>query len=249
MCFRWLHIHCNRRYSKLNTLFTIPVIIISTITGTANFAQKSFPEEYRSMISMAIGALNITAGMITTIQQFMKVSELNEAHRVSSISWGKFNRLVKVELSKKPEERQNVTQFIKTCNDSFDLLMETSPMIRKEAIDSFKATFKKLEKNIIGENKVIRPDICETALTSTSDVVYHHEHLNNADEVQILDILNKNKILIEKTNIVREFRIKFIKINNRKPTETEVFENLQGDMDHQILRSICLVDVQEDSIV
>ena len=30
----------------MNTWFTIPVIIMSTLTGTANFAQDKFPDNY-----------------------------------------------------------------------------------------------------------------------------------------------------------------------------------------------------------
>ena len=37
---------------------------------------------------MIIGSINILAGIITTIQQFLKIGQLNESHRVSSISWG-----------------------------------------------------------------------------------------------------------------------------------------------------------------
>ena len=36
LCYRWLHGKAHERYSKLNTWFTIPVIIMSTLTGTAN---------------------------------------------------------------------------------------------------------------------------------------------------------------------------------------------------------------------
>ena len=45
MCYRWLHSKSNALYSSLNAWYTIPVIIISTLTGTANFAQTRVPEE------------------------------------------------------------------------------------------------------------------------------------------------------------------------------------------------------------
>ena len=53
---------------------------------------------------MIIGGVNIIAGIAITIQQFLKISELNEAHRVSSISWDKFHRKIKVEHAKSPTE-------------------------------------------------------------------------------------------------------------------------------------------------
>ena len=123
MCYRWLHAKSHTIFNKVNTYFTIPVIIMSTLTGTANFAAERVPEQYRGYYSMIIGFVNILAGIITTIQQFLKISELNEAHRVSSISWDKFYRRIKVELSKPPFERQNIYDFLKACTEEFDRLM------------------------------------------------------------------------------------------------------------------------------
>ena len=68
--------------------FTIPVIIMSTFTGTANFAQERIPPEYVNVFTMGIGSISLVAGIITTIQQFLKISEMCESHRVSSICVG-----------------------------------------------------------------------------------------------------------------------------------------------------------------
>ena len=136
-CYRWLHSKSHLAYNKANTWFTIPVIIMSTLTGTANFAQEKFPENIKPYASMGIGAVNIVAGILTTIQQFLKIGELNEAHRVASISWGKFYRNIKVELSKKPSERIPVLQILKTSKEEFDRLMETSPAISDKIIKLF----------------------------------------------------------------------------------------------------------------
>ena len=77
MCYKWLHSKSNAKYSNLNSWFTIPVIIMSTLTGTANFAQERLPENYQHYAPVAIGAVNILAGIITTIQQFFKISDIN----------------------------------------------------------------------------------------------------------------------------------------------------------------------------
>ena len=100
------------RLNKINT-FYYSSNYYEYFTGTANFAADRVPENYRGYYSMIIGFINIVAGIITTIQQFLKISELNEAHRVSSISWDKFYRRIKVELAKSPNERQNVYDFLK----------------------------------------------------------------------------------------------------------------------------------------
>ena len=43
MCYRWLHTRANALFSSLNAWYTIPCIIISTLAGTANFAQARVP--------------------------------------------------------------------------------------------------------------------------------------------------------------------------------------------------------------
>ena len=141
MCYRWLHGKANSSFSKKNTWYTIPVIIISTLTGTANFAQDRVPLEYQGYFVMTVGAFNILAGIITTIQQFLKITQLNEAHRVSSIAWDKFYRNIKTELAKHPSERLPVIQFLKMCKEEFDRLMETSPVIPDDIIELFNVQF------------------------------------------------------------------------------------------------------------
>ena len=75
-CYKWLHTKSNIKYSKKRNMYTIPVIVLSTLTGTANFALERVPLEYRSECSIIIGSVNILAGIITTVSQFFKINEL-----------------------------------------------------------------------------------------------------------------------------------------------------------------------------
>ena len=141
MCYRWLHSKNTDRYKILNAWFTIPVIIMSTLTGTANFAQEQVPIDLRSYYSMIVGSINILAGIITTVQNFLKISQLNESHRVASIAWDKFYRKIKLELAKSPDERVNVELFLKSSSEEFDRLIETSPDIDRDILKKFRDTF------------------------------------------------------------------------------------------------------------
>ena len=152
MCYRWLHSRNTDRYRMLNTWFTIPVIVMSTLTGTANFAQEQVPPDLRSYYSMIVGSVNILAGIITTIQNFLKISQLNESHRVASIAWDKFYRKIRLELAKAPDERADVEVFLKNCSEEFDRLIETSPDIDRTIIKKFKDTFEG-KKSIIQKMK------------------------------------------------------------------------------------------------
>lgn len=152
-CYEWMHYKAHASFKKSNAWFTIPVIIISTITGTANFAQDRFDESYRSWVVMGVGGMNIVAGIITTIYQFLKISELNEAHRVAALSWGKFCRNIKSELAKHPLDRVNHDHFVGLAKEEYDRLVEISPMIPANVIKEFNKRFKRA-------GDFVRPEVC-----------------------------------------------------------------------------------------
>jgi hypothetical protein len=237
MCYKWLHAKSHNIYNRVNAYFTIPVIIMSTLTGTANFAQDRVPESYRGYYSMGIGFVNIVAGIITTIQQFLKISELNEAHRVSSISWDKFYRKIRVELSKPPAERQNVQDFLKTCTEDFDRLMEISPTIEKTVISSFNQTFNHAK---VDENKrrlfeqLKKPEICD-ALESVELALFKEDitekkHTDFKKMVQdvVINLKDSNKEVAKemKMKLIEEFVDNFKREMMRHPTKQEIVNNL-----------------------
>jgi len=162
MCYRWLHTRANAMYNTLNAFYTVPVIIISTLTGTANFAQDRVPSNYQGLFVMIVGAFNILAGIISTIQQFLKITQLNESHRVSSIAWDKFYRNIKIELAKHPNERMTAVQMIKMSKEEYDRLMETSPNIPAEIVAMFKTSF----QNSDNYKDIIKPEICDVLVST-----------------------------------------------------------------------------------
>ena len=154
MCFRWLHNRSLKIFERRNAGYTIPVIIMSTISGTASFALDSLPDEYKLIAQWAIGTVNITAGIITTIQQFLKITQLLEAHRVSCISWGKFCQDIKVELIKHPTDRDSPLDMLKLYKSEFDRLSEISPDIEDNIIEEFKTRFGKNKSEEISPTEV-----------------------------------------------------------------------------------------------
>ena len=159
MCFSWLHARSNVYFYSLNTWYTIPVIIISTLTGTANFAQNQVPIQYQKSFGMIIGGFNLLAGIISTIQQFLKITQLSESHRLASVGWEKYYRNIRIELSKESNKRIHFSHFIKSSKEEFDRLMETSPIVPNKIINEFKYQFKV-------NDSFIKPEICD-ALVST----------------------------------------------------------------------------------
>jgi hypothetical protein len=145
-CYRWLHDRCEKKYSRLNMGITIPVIILSTLTGTANFALDGFipagDENSKKYAQAGIGAVSIFAGILTTLGNFLRYAQGSESHRVAGISWGKFQRQIAVELAIHPNERLDAMDFLKICRAEMDRLIEQSPPIPDDVIKEFHTEFK-----------------------------------------------------------------------------------------------------------
>ena len=152
-CYRWLHNKSEKQYRCRNYSFTIPVIILSTLTGTANFAMDSFvPEEKKKMAMGIIGSINIFAGILSTLQNFLRYAELMEGHRSSGVAWSKFSRNISVELALDQRRRKPAGDFLKICRAEFDRLVEQSPPVDDKIINWFDKQFQ--------NNDIIRPEIC-----------------------------------------------------------------------------------------
>lgn len=243
MCYRWLHSKAHQSFAKANAWFTIPVIIMSTTTGTANFAQERLPQEYRGYFSMGVGAVNIFAGILTTIAQFLKISELNEAHRVASIAWDKFYRNTKVELAKSPAERMPVMQMLKHAKEEFDRLMETSPTISEHIIVAFKKTFsesgKKIKGKVEGEISkrqqaymdLVKPEICDT-IESTANIVYKPKIDNELNKTTLtaMSLAKKAVELKRKQDKIENIILRFHNQRQRQPTNQEIVDELDGEI-------------------
>jgi hypothetical protein len=247
ICYRWLHSKSRIKYNTKNTWFTIPVIIMSTLTGTANFAIDRIPEEYKGWYTVGVGSINIFAGILTTIQQFLKISELNEAHRSSSISWDKFYRNIKLELAKSREERMPAFQMLKMSKEEFDRLMETSPPITESIITRFNKTFsgssnklgRELTEKQLAFQSMYKPEICDT-LETTANFVYKESS----------DIIEKNKTkkFVENLKEKNEYRRKstqvsvfidnFNKEYSRQPSIDEIHDNLKNNISKNIIDQV-----------
>ncbi len=143
-CYQWMHQKTEIRFQKNNYYFTIPVIIMSTLTGTANFATNSIvsTEEQAKFVTFGIGAISLIAGIISTVANFLRYAQGSEAHRVAAISWGKFQRFISIELSLHPNERMDAMSFLKMGRIELDRLIEQSPPIPTRTVEEFHVAFR-----------------------------------------------------------------------------------------------------------
>jgi hypothetical protein len=198
ICYKWLHNQSYMKHRRVFLFMTIPVIVISTITGTANFAQEQLAEQYRSTFLMVVGSLNILVGIISTIMQFIKVNELKEAHNMSVKNWDKYHRNIQLELMKNPENRTDKKSMLEFAKKEFDRLIDLSPEIPTDVIKMFQYKFK--------DNQLFKPDIC--------------------DNLSPTIIYQKKEMPLISNDSTHEIKEKFKVKNGRYPNEEELKEIL-----------------------
>ena len=254
--YRYLHDRSFTKYQSQNLRFALPVIVISTITGTANFAQKSFPEAWSAYVPLGIGFLNLTAGLITTVAQFLRVSELLEGHRAASIAYSKFSRNIAVELSLPTTQRtSDGYDFIVSCRMELDRLIEQSPNIPAIIVKEFASKYE--------NSAFFKPDILDiTPVTIyTNDVAAEEAKerrlilqkkterdaiLKEEDERRQVLI---NELTLQKTNQEIELSDKLAEIKKNKKNNigfSTIGDNLDKLLDKIGGRPVHNIDSSDD---
>lgn len=228
--YRYLHDKSFNKYERCNMCFSLPVIILSTLTGVANFAQSSFPVDSRPTVSVIVGSLNIIAGLITTIAQFLKVAEKMEGHRAASVAYSKFSRNISVELSLPVKERLvHGTEFLSNQRAELDRLIEQSPNIPEDIVKRFDKTFIKRDASgntVDDESTFYKPEILEIRPVKIYEKT--REEKEEEDKAKKLEEMKWNKeikdMIIQDDNkrrdeIENEFMKKMKVVQSFKPVE------------------------------
>ena len=245
-CYRYMHYQAYCSYKNQSMKFTIPLIIVSTITGTANFAQETFPPTVQPFVPSAIGGLNLITAIATTIMQFLKINELMEGHRVASVQYGKVSRTIRLELTLPLSERtQNGTNMIENMRAEYDRLIEQSPNVPKYIIDSF-------EKEFPDDNAFFKPEIMHiqpitpfkaiaenTIMTKLKDAVGGTAKRELKKE---LDDIRGNVNSAKKT-IKADIEGKQQRINEISDLKEKGLVSLKGDLMKEIRRRTELMEV------
>lgn len=241
--YRYLHDKSFKKFNKQNMWFALPVIVISTVTGTANFAQGSFPEAWKEFVPLCIGFFNLSAGLITTVGQFLRVSELLEGHRAASLAYSKFARNISVELSLPVKERtDDGSIFITNCRVELDRLIEQSPDIPEDIISYFVKRFPEPgtdpSGNPTNDYDFFRPEILDIRpikiyRDKEAEIKRREQVSREAVKKEVLEEANRlEKAMKEKETerfkIIEETRREFEKVQKKQNKEVkQMFELAQ----------------------
>jgi hypothetical protein len=149
MCLSILHKQSEKKYSNKAYYIDLPVIILSTICGSASLSAKSlFGAENEKISSTIIGCLSLGAGLLNTINSYFAYGRRAENHKSSYLQYNKMSRFIMVQLGLPRLERINAKELLKLVNDDYTRLMEMSSNIDNDLINNFKKKYKDFKTKI-----------------------------------------------------------------------------------------------------
>jgi hypothetical protein len=175
--YKWLHDKSHRKYKRKNKFLSIPIMVLSLITGSLGIGLQGYvPPEYMSIGQGALGGMGIFIGIMQGLQTQFGWAQRSEKHASGSLGWGKLHRNIQIELAVEREFRKDCDSFVKVCRMEYDRLTEQSPAIPSDVLDMFKIVFKhqaalkkkyddykgEINTKATDEEELILPDICDT---------------------------------------------------------------------------------------
>jgi len=232
-CYRWLHDRSEKKFSKSNNLITIPVIVLSTVTGTASVGLNGLVGDVpngQKYGQIAIGIVSLFMGVLTTLGNYFRYAQNSEAHKVAAVAWGKFNRSITVELAQKPDDRINSLDFINLSRADLDRLIEQSPQIPDDIIQKFELEFQ-------GQEDLIRPDICNNIEHTT---VYNNSKSRMKQLVaeMALNLKHKKKLLRDEIIPDLDIRMKIMVEKTIKEYEKEMKQKIEEEKKNSFLYDV-----------
>lgn len=142
--YSWLHNKSGQHFMRINAGLTIPLIILSTGTASANFTMvgnTSLNEHAGSIFPLLVGASGVVTAVLSAMISFLKTNELQAKHEDSHRNFNKLFRNICMQLSMPPKQRQRALDACRGFREEFDRLISEAPSIPANVVQSFQREF------------------------------------------------------------------------------------------------------------
>ena len=136
-----LHRKSYYKFKRLTTCFSLPVIVLSCLSGSFQFLSKGYPEIEQHIVT-ATASLSILTAIISAVASYLKLGESTSKHEQSANAWLLFHNEVKHQLSLHRDKRQGADEFLKDCKTQYDRMFELSPICSSDMITAIKKKIK-----------------------------------------------------------------------------------------------------------
>jgi len=154
LCYTWIFDKSYRRFNNINYRYTIPIIVMSTVTGTISMSLNSLLNENQVKTGqIVLGGINIFIGILSTLQNFFRYAQLSEAHLTATRDWAKLHRNIKIELSIERQNRKPASEFVRSARQEYERLLNSRPVIPSSILMDFKRQYR--------NSDIIKPEVVE----------------------------------------------------------------------------------------
>jgi len=143
LCYTWIFDKAYRHFNHVNYRFTIPIIVLSTITGTLSMSIDSLVGETDVKTGQVIiGGVNIFIGILSTLQNFFRYAQQSEMNLTATRDWAKLHRNIKIELSIERAYRKPAAEFVRSARQEYERLLNARPVIPSNILEDFKRQYR-----------------------------------------------------------------------------------------------------------
>jgi hypothetical protein len=140
LSWAFLHQHAQKKYNRLDIWINIPIIILSTLTGSASIGSESLFKG-SEIAPVIIGFISLFVGVLNTLSSYFAWAKRTEGHRLCGIQYEKYHNFIRIELSLPRDERMPPSEFLKIIKEGFERLAETAPQIPDSVIAMYRERF------------------------------------------------------------------------------------------------------------
>jgi hypothetical protein len=150
-CYRYINFESYNHYKKVDQRFALPVIVLSTLAGSASLGSGNVPT-YAAYITIGSALINIITGILGTLQKFLNTADLTTHHFTASVEYGRLSREIGIMLNLPKQERtQEGPKFLEYAKSDYNRLVDSTPAPPGFILREFEKKF--------STNELAKPDL------------------------------------------------------------------------------------------
>lgn len=119
-----IHKHTSLKYDKFDKLTGLPQVALSAFLSSLSVSNYS---ETSKSLSITIAIFSSVLTILSASTRYFEFGKLKESHKKSSISYGKLERFIELELMK--NNKKSFDDLLETIVQEYNNIRETSYMI------------------------------------------------------------------------------------------------------------------------
>jgi hypothetical protein len=141
--YAWMHNESGKMFHVLNNRLTIPLIVISTLSGSANFTMVNNDGSsiYKTWFPIVMGTIGLVTAILSASIKVLQTAELSSKHDTFFKTYNALSRHIALELSLPPAQRREPQDSCNLYRYDFDRLLSEAPTIPSSVVLEFNKKF------------------------------------------------------------------------------------------------------------